>query len=211
MQFFFRDINIALIKGLATLVIRSLPYIRGLRLSRIVFFVRMPSSRQLFNIITMQISSEKVVAIHYTLKDNTGNILDSSEGKQPLYYLHGFGNLIPGMEEGLEGRVMGDSFQVVISPEKGYGVRNEDYVQQVPVEAFGGTIPEVGMQFQAGNDQGRYIVTVTSVEGNSVTVDANHPLAGVELHFSVEVIEVREATADEISHGHVHGPGGAHH
>jgi FKBP-type peptidyl-prolyl cis-trans isomerase 2 len=94
---------------------------------------------------------------------------------------------------------------------KGYGVRNEDYVQQVPLEAFGGQIPQVGMQFQAGNDEGRYIVTITAIEGDLVTVDANHPLAGVELHFAVEVMEVREATADEISHGHVHGPGGAHH
>ena len=159
----------------------------------------------------MQISSEKVVAIHYTLKDNSGATLDSSEGKQPLYYLHGFGNLIPGMEEGLEGRVIGDAFEVVIAPEKGYGVRNEDFVQQVPLDAFGGTVPQVGMQFQAGNDQGRYIVTVTGVDGDLVTVDANHPLAGVELHISVEVIEVREATADEISHGHVHGPGGENH
>ena len=158
----------------------------------------------------MQISSEKVVAIHYTLKDNTGQTLDSSEGKQPLYYLHGFGNLIPGMEEGLEGKQKGDAFQVTIAPEKGYGLRNEDYVQKVPADAFGGTIPQVGMQFQAGNDEGRYIVTVAAVEGDLVTVDANHPLAGVELHFSVEVIEVREATADEIAHGHVHGPGGAH-
>jgi FKBP-type peptidyl-prolyl cis-trans isomerase SlyD len=160
---------------------------------------------------TMQITSEKVVAIHYTLKDNTGNTLDSSEGKQPLHYLHGFGNLIPGMEEGLEGKVVGDSFQVVISPEKGYGVRNEEYVQQVSVEAFGGTAPQVGMQFQAGNDEGRYIVTVAAIEGDMVTVDANHPLAGTELHFSVEVVEVREATADEIAHGHAHGPGGENH
>lgn len=159
----------------------------------------------------MQVSSEKVVAIHYTLKDSQGIVLDSSEGKQPLHYLHGFGNLIPGMEEGLEGRIAGDKFQVVIAPEKGYGVRNEDYVQQVPMEAFGGQSPQIGMQFQAGNDQGRYIVTVTAVEGDLVTVDANHPLAGVELHFAVEVMEVREATADEIAHGHVHGPGGAHH
>jgi FKBP-type peptidyl-prolyl cis-trans isomerase SlyD len=159
----------------------------------------------------MQITSEKVVAIHYTLKDSQGNVLDSSEGKQPLHYLHGFGNLIPGMEEGLESRIAGDKFEVVIHPEKGYGVRNEDYVQQVPLEAFGGQIPQVGMQFQAGNDEGRYIVTITAIEGDLVTVDANHPLAGVELHFAVEVMEVREATADEISHGHVHGPGGAHH
>jgi FKBP-type peptidyl-prolyl cis-trans isomerase SlyD len=171
----------------------------------------MPNRRHLKPTSNMQISAEKVVAIHYTLKDNQGQVLDSSEGKQPLHYLHGFGNLIPGMEEVLEGRIKGDSFQVVIAPEKGYGVRNEDYVQQVPLEAFGGTVPQVGMQFQAGNDQGRYIVTVTGVEGDLVTVDANHPLAGVELHFSVEVMEVREATAEEIAHGHVHGPGGEHH
>jgi len=189
----------------------SLPYIRGLRLSRIVSLNQNALEPAIIQFNPMQISSEKVVAIHYTLKDNNGTVLDSSEGKQPLYYLHGFGNLIPGMEEGLEGRVKGDSFQVVIAPEKGYGVRNEEFVQQVPMEAFGGTVPQVGMQFQAGNDQGRYIVTVAAVEGDLVTVDANHPLAGVELHFSVEVIEVREATADEIAHGHVHGPGGAHH
>jgi FKBP-type peptidyl-prolyl cis-trans isomerase SlyD len=90
-------------------------------------------------------------------------------------------------------------------------VRNEEYMQQVPLEAFGGQQPQVGMQFQAGNDQGRYIVTVTAVEENLVTVDANHPLAGVELHFEVEVMEVREATEEEISHGHVHGPGGHQH
>jgi FKBP-type peptidyl-prolyl cis-trans isomerase SlyD len=159
----------------------------------------------------MQITNEKVVAIHYTLRDNEGKVLDSSEGRDPLHYLQGFGNLIPGMEESLEGKVKGEKFMTVISPEKGYGVRNEEYMQQVPLEAFGGQQPQVGMQFQAGNDQGRYIVTVTAVEENLVTVDANHPLAGVELHFEVEVMEVREATEEEISHGHVHGPGGHQH
>jgi FKBP-type peptidyl-prolyl cis-trans isomerase SlyD len=159
----------------------------------------------------MQITSEKVVAIHYTLRDPQGNILDTSDGKDPLHYIHGIGNLIPGMEEGLEGKTKGEKFKIQIAPEKGYGLRNEEYVQQVPVDAFGGQIPEVGMQFQAGNDQGRYIVTVKAVHENMVTVDANHPLAGVELSFDVEVMDVREATSDELSHGHVHGPGGHHH
>jgi FKBP-type peptidyl-prolyl cis-trans isomerase SlyD len=159
----------------------------------------------------MQITKEKVVAIHYTLKDNAGTVLDTSAGKEPLQYLQGFGNLIPGMEEGMEGKVKGDIFKIQVSPEKGYGVRNEDYVQQVPLEAFGGQVPTVGMQFQAGNDQGKYIVTVAAVDGDTVTVDANHPLAGVELHFDVEVVDVREATSEEIAHGHVHGPGGHHH
>ena len=156
----------------------------------------------------MQITKEKVVAIHYTLRDPQGNVLDTSDGRDPLHYIHGIGNLIPGMEENLEGKTKGEKFNVQINPEKGYGVRNEEYVQQVPVDAFGGQQPQVGMQFQAGNDQGKYIVTVTAVEGDMVTVDANHPLAGVELHFDVEVMDVRDASAEELEHGHVHGPGG---
>lgn len=159
----------------------------------------------------MQIEKEKVVAIHYTLRDNAGTVLDSSAGKEPLYYLQGFGNLIPGMEQGLEGKVKGDKLQIQVSPEMGYGLRDDNAVQQVPMDAFGGQKVEVGMQFQAGGEQGRFIVTVTAVEEGMVTVDANHPLAGVELHFDVEVMDVREATADEIAHGHVHGPDGHHH
>ena len=158
----------------------------------------------------MQISNEKVAAIHYTLTDNNGTVLDSSAGKDPLYYLHGFGNLIPGMEEGLEGKSVGDQFEIKVSPENGYGLRNEAAIQQVPISAFGGADVRVGSQFQAGNEHGQYIVTVTEVNADMVTVDANHPLAGVELNFKVEVMEVREATSDEIAHGHVHGPHGAH-
>ncbi|MFZ4785496.1 MAG: FKBP-type peptidyl-prolyl cis-trans isomerase [Flavobacteriales bacterium] len=158
----------------------------------------------------MQISNEKVAAIHYTLKDNNGTVLDSSEGKDPLYYLHGFGNLIPGMEKGLEGKVKGDKFDIKVSAADGYGERDDAAIQQVPVSAFGGADVKVGMQFRAGNEHGQYLVTVTEVNGDMVTVDANHPLAGVELNFAVEVMEVREATQDEIAHGHVHGPGGAH-
>lgn len=159
----------------------------------------------------MQITNEKVVAIHYTLTNNDGTVLDSSEGREPLYYLHGFGNLIPGMEEGVEGKMKGDKCELKISPEKGYGVRDENMVQQIPLEAFGGGEVKPGMQFHAGGNGGSFVVTVMEVADDVVTVDGNHALAGVELNFKVEIVEVRDATADEITHGHVHGPGGHHH
>jgi FKBP-type peptidyl-prolyl cis-trans isomerase SlyD len=159
----------------------------------------------------MQIEKEKVVSIHYTLRDNSGTILDSSEGREPLHYIQGIGNLIPGMEEGLEGKIKGDKFEIKVSPEKGYGVRNAQLIQQVPRSAFGNQEVRTGMQFQAGGNHGAQIVTVTEVNLDSITVDGNHPLAGVELNFSVEVMDVREATKDELDHGHVHGPGGHHH
>lgn len=159
----------------------------------------------------MQISKEKVVSIEYTLRDNTGQVLDTSEGRGPLHYIQGIGNLIPGMEEGLEGKVKGDKLEIRVSPEKGYGLRDEAQIQQVPIAAFGGQELHPGMQFQAGGEQGHHIVTVTEVGTDTVTVDANHPLAGVELKFDVEVLDVRDATSDEIAHGHVHGAGGHHH
>lgn len=155
----------------------------------------------------MKISKHSVAAIHYTLKDKTGKVLDSSEGHEPLYYLHGEGNLIPGMEEGLEGQEKGNKLQLIIAPEKGYGVRDESLIQKIPRSAFGAEKVEKGMQFQTNNGG---VVTVTNVGLDQITVDANHALAGVELSFAVEVIEVRAATADEIAHGHVHGPGGHH-
>jgi len=156
----------------------------------------------------MKISKDKVAAIHYTLKDNSGKVLDSSTGKAPLYYLHGSGNLILGMEEGLEGKVKGDKFLLRVSPEKGYGVKDANLTQKVPRSAFGDQKVEKGMQFQT--NQGG-VVTVTEVGLDSITVDANHPLAGVELNFDVEIVEVRDASKDELSHGHVHGPDGHHH
>jgi FKBP-type peptidyl-prolyl cis-trans isomerase SlyD len=162
-------------------------------------------------VTTMQIGKEKVVSIHYTLRDNSGNILDSSEGRDPLNYIQGIGNLIPGMEEGLEGKGKGDKVDIKVSPEKGYGVRNDQLIQKVPRSAFGDQEVRQGMQFQAGSNQGSQVVTVTEVNLDSITVDGNHPLAGVELNFAVEVLEVREATKEELDHGHVHGPGGHHH
>src|SRR6188768_2611447 len=156
----------------------------------------------------MQITKNKVAGIHYTLRDNTGNIIDSSEGREPLYYLHGAGNLIVGMEEGLEGKTIGDKFQLKISPAKGYGEKDPSMTQKAPRSAFGNQEVKQGMKFQT--DRGA-VVTVTDVGLDTVTVDANHPLAGVELNFAVEVMEVRNATQEELSHGHVHGPGGHQH
>lgn len=156
----------------------------------------------------MQISKHKVAAIHYTLKDNEGNVLDSSEGRDPLYYIQGIGNLIPGMEEGLEGKSKGDKINIKVSPEKGYGQPDDTLVQDVPRKAFGDQDVRPGMRFHTDKGQ---IITVKEVKPDTVTVDGNHPLAGVELNFAVEVVEVRNATQDEISHGHVHGPGGHQH
>jgi FKBP-type peptidyl-prolyl cis-trans isomerase SlyD len=156
----------------------------------------------------MQITKDKVASIHYTLRDGDGNILDSSEGREPLTYLQGAGNLIMGMEEGLEGKSKGDKLKLKISPDKGYGVKDDTLVQKVPRSAFGNQKIERGMKFQTGQGQ---VVTVTETGLDTITVDANHPLAGVELHFDVEVTDVRIATTEEISHGHVHGPGGHHH
>jgi len=156
----------------------------------------------------MHISKHRVAAIHYTLTNNDGKVLDSSEGREPLHYIQGIGNLIPGMEEGLEGKKQGDKFNLKVSPEKGYGVKDEKMVQRVPRSAFGTGEIKKGMQFQTNQGQ---VVTVTEVGLSEITVDANHPLAGVELNFAVEVLSIREATADELSHGHVHGPGGHHH
>lgn len=156
----------------------------------------------------MEITKHKVAAIHYTLTDNQGNVLDSSSGREPLHYIQGIGNLILGMEEGLEGKKKGDKFQIKVSPERGYGLKDPAMMQKVPVTAFGGEKVQVGMKFQTNQGQ---VVTVTEVSTETVTVDANHELAGVELNFDVEVMEVRNATAEEISHGHVHGPGGHHH
>jgi len=160
----------------------------------------------------MKIAHEKVVSIHYTLTNGEGTVLDSSTGNDPLAYLHGFGNIIPGLENALEGREAGEKLSVTVDPEQGYGSRDERLVQAVPRSAFKGVAELApGMQFQAQGPEGTRLVVVTQVTQDLVTVDANHPLAGQTLHFEVEISEVREATAEELEHGHVHGPGGHHH
>jgi len=154
----------------------------------------------------MQITQNTVASIEYTLKDNDGQVLDTSEGREPLTYLHGSGNLVPGLEAALEGNGEGDSVSVTVEPAEGFGDRDENLIQQVPKTAFEGVDSiEAGMRFQASdeNGQGR-IVTVTEVADDQVTVDANHPLAGVPLNFDVNVVEVRAASEEEIEHGHVH-------
>jgi FKBP-type peptidyl-prolyl cis-trans isomerase SlyD len=159
----------------------------------------------------MQISKNKVVSIHYTLKDNEGTTLDSSLGGEPLIYIQGIGSLIPGMEEGLEGKVKGDKLQIKVTPDKGYGMRDETLIQEVPRSAFGDQDVQVGMRFRAETGGGVQVVTVTEVTPDTVTVDGNHPLAGVDLNFTVEVMDVRNATPEELAHGHVHGAGGEAH
>jgi len=160
----------------------------------------------------MQIEKNKVATIEYTLKNDTGDVLDTSEGQEPMAYIQGVGNLIPGLEEALEGKGEGDEVQVSIPPEKAYGVRNDELIQVVERSVFQGVDElKVGMQFQAQSDQGTQVIWITKVEGDDVTIDGNHPLAGETLNFDVKVVGVREASADELDHGHVHGPGGHQH
>lgn len=160
----------------------------------------------------MQVATDKVVVIHYTLTNATGEVLDSSSGGDPLAYIHGSGNIIPGLEEALEGKVAGDKLQVSIAPEKAYGLPSDELVQQVPKRAFQGVgNVTAGMRFTAQTEHGPRQVVVTRVVGDMVTVDGNHPLAGQTLNFDVEIAEVREASQEELEHGHVHGPGGHHH
>lgn len=160
----------------------------------------------------MNIADRCAVSFHYTLTDDAGTVLDSSRDSEPLVYLHGAGNIVPGLEQAMAGRKPGDAFKVDVAPEQGYGTRVDALVQQMPRSAFAGMPePEVGMQFQAESNMGPVMVTVVAVDADNVTLDGNHALAGVTLHFDVEVVSVREATTEEIDHGHVHGPGGHHH
>jgi FKBP-type peptidyl-prolyl cis-trans isomerase SlyD len=160
----------------------------------------------------MKVAQNAVVVIDYTLKDNGGEVIDSSEGAGPLAYLHGAGNIVEGLEEALEGKEAGAEVLASIEPAKAYGERHEDMKQEVPKELFGGVENiEAGMQFQSETDQGPVLVTVVEVTDEIVTVDGNHPLAGVHLNFDVTIREVREATAEELEHGHVHGEGGHQH
>jgi FKBP-type peptidyl-prolyl cis-trans isomerase SlyD len=160
----------------------------------------------------MKISKEKVVSIHYTLKDKTGEVLDSSDGQPPLAYIQGLGNIIPGLEKALDGKQVGEKLDVVIPPEDAYGVRKESFVKTIPLSEFEnqGDI-KVGAQFRVETSQETHIATVTNVENEEVTIDLNHPLADETLHFDVEVMDIREATQEELSHGHVHGEGGHAH
>lgn len=160
----------------------------------------------------MKIEKNKVVAIHYKLTDGDGNLLDTSEGKTPLPYIQGIGQLISGLESQLEGKSQGDKVNAVVEPKDAYGEYREDMVFEVEKSGFRGDEElKVGMQVEVELDQGKSVAVVSKIEGEKVSLDLNHPLAGQTLHFDVEIMEVREATDEELSHGHVHGPGGHQH
>jgi FKBP-type peptidyl-prolyl cis-trans isomerase SlyD len=160
----------------------------------------------------MSISQDQVVSIHYTLRDDAGEVIDRSADGEPLSYLHGHGNLIPGLERELTGRKSGDRLQVKVAPHEAYGEYDRELVQRVPRRALKGIADlRVGMRLQTQTPEGPRAVTVTQLSGDMVTLDGNHPLAGKSLNFEVEVAGVRAATEEELAHGHVHGAGGHHH
>ncbi len=159
----------------------------------------------------MTVENGKVVSFHYTLTNAQGDVLDQSQ-EHPMPYLHGAGNIIPGLEKELAGKKVGDKLTVNVPAAEAYGEYHEQLVNDVPREAFQGVDQiEPGMQFQANTPEGVQVITVKAVNGETVTVDANHPLAGQDLNFDVEIVEVREATEEESAHGHLHGVGGHHH
>jgi FKBP-type peptidyl-prolyl cis-trans isomerase SlyD len=161
----------------------------------------------------MQIAANKAVSIDYTLTNEGGEVIDSSVGSAPLVYLHGAGNIIVGLEKALEGKQAGDELEVTIEPEEAYGDYSVELVAVLNRSMFEGVDElEVGMQFHASAPNGgMQIVTIRDIEGDDVTVDGNHPLAGQRLNFKVKVVDVRDAQPEEIAHGHIHGEGGHHH
>jgi len=159
----------------------------------------------------MKNTENPVVSIHYTLTNKAGEKLDSSIGAEPLNYLHGAGNIIPGLENALSDSSVGDKLTVTIEAADAYGERNEEQIQTVSKEMFQGIDNiEVGMQFQADSSSGPAVVTIKKVDGDDVTIDGNHPLAGEQLTFEVEVMDIRPATETEMEHGHIHGAGCDH-
>jgi len=156
--------------------------------------------------MTLLVGNNLVVSMHYKLSDDNDNVLDSSEGAEPMVYLHGAKNIIPGLEKALTGKVSGDTCKVKIEPAEGYGEISPDMIEVVDKAAFQGVENiEAGMGFEAkGPDGQTQRIVVKAVEGDKVTIDANHPLAGQVLHFDIEIVSVRDATKEEIEHGHVH-------
>jgi len=160
----------------------------------------------------MIIKKDSVVLMEYTLTDDEGNVIDTSDGRTPLAYLHGHGNIISGLEKELEGKTKGSKLAVKVNPEDGYGEFDPGAIRTVDISQFeDAESVEVGMQFVAETDDGPVMFTVREVQGQEVVLDGNHPLAGANLNFKVEIVEVREATHEELAHGHVHGEGGHHH
>ncbi|MCH4875088.1 FKBP-type peptidyl-prolyl cis-trans isomerase [Pseudomonas sp. TMW22091] len=161
----------------------------------------------------MTIATNKAVSIEYTLTNDAGEVIDSSAGGAPLVYLQGAGNIIPGLEKALEGKAVGDELDVTVEPEDAYGEYSAELVSTLSASMFEGVdVLEVGMQFHASGPDGQMqIVTIRDLDGDDVTVDGNHPLAGQRLNFKVKVVAVRDASEEEQAHGHVHGEGGHQH
>jgi FKBP-type peptidyl-prolyl cis-trans isomerase SlyD len=159
-----------------------------------------------------KVQKNSVVSIDYTLTDDEGEVLDTSKGQDPLSYLHGHGQIVPGLERALEGKAIGDSVKVVVEPKDGYGQRDQKRVMHVNRAKLPSDLdPEVGMQLAGQDDKGQVIpLWITQVSATEVTLDGNHPLAGQTLHFDVQIKDVRQATEEELHHGHAHGPGGHH-
>ncbi len=158
----------------------------------------------------MQVAEKKAVTIKYTLRDEEGAVLDSTDGRDPLTYLHGADNLVPGVEEALQGKSPGDEVTVTVPPEKGYGKREDGNVRNVPVRKLPAGRLQPGATVQLNTNHGPVVAVVKAVKGDYATLDLNHPLAGKTLRFELQVVEVRDATEEEISHGHVHAPGEHH-
>ncbi|KNC67710.1 FKBP-type peptidyl-prolyl cis-trans isomerase [Pseudoalteromonas ardens] len=159
----------------------------------------------------MKIAPNTVVKMHYAVLDNDDNSIDNTFDDEPLEFIVGTGYLISGLEEALMSKQAGDKLSVSVEPQNGYGERHDNLMQAVPKSMFEDMEVEVGMQFRATTDEGEQTVIVIGVEGDEVIVDGNHPLAGITLNFDVEILDVREATAEELAHGHVHSEGGCAH
>jgi len=159
----------------------------------------------------MQIAQHTVVSIDYTLSNDAGEVLETSAESEPLSYIHGLGQIVPGLENALAGRTVGDSLTVHVSAEEGYGAHDPELVHQAKRTQFGDAEPELGMRFQADGPDGPLVLTVVDVEDDLVTLDGNHPLAGIPLTFAVTVRSVRAASQQEIEHGHAHGDHGHDH
>lgn len=163
----------------------------------------------------MKITDKSVVQFHYVLKDEAGDELENSYAGEPLAYLHGYKNMLVGVENALTGKETGDKFSVTLQPEDAYGERKEDAIQRVPVKHLQGDVKggkwKAGMTAVVNTDDGQRQVTVMKAGKFMVTVDINPPLAGKVLTFDIEVVDIREATAEEVDHGHAHGVGGHHH
>lgn len=160
----------------------------------------------------MLIGPETVVTFHYTLRDDSGTAMETSRGGEPAAYLHGANNIIPGLESAMTGRDSGDIFSATVSPEDGYGLRNPEKIQRVPIKhlAFKGKL-RAGAVVQLSTNDGMKTVTVVKPGRHTADIDTNHPLAGQTLVFDIEIVETRSATAEELAHKHVHGAGGHHH